>query len=67
LDGYYRQLAGEHTTVVFKQKQLLVAKAYYKESHRINLKIYAHTNPETVNSTSKLAAVSSILSRISLA
>jgi hypothetical protein len=41
------------------QTQLLVAKAYYQESHQINLKIYGHTHPENINAASKVTAVTS--------
>jgi hypothetical protein len=61
----YHQLAGKQVTVDLKQTQLLVAKAYYEESHRIKSKIYGHTNPETVDAASKVAAVSEGLSRLS--
>jgi hypothetical protein len=67
LGRYYLQLAVKQATVDLRQTQLLVAKAYFEESHRINLKIYGHTYPKTVDAASQLAAVSSKLSRISLA
>jgi hypothetical protein len=67
LGSFYRQLAGVQTIVDLKQKQLLLAKAYYKESHRIRLKILGPTHTETVDAASKLATVVSELSRISLA
>jgi hypothetical protein len=67
LGRYYYQLAGKQATGDLKQTQLLLAKVYYEESHRIRSKIYGHTNPETVDAASRLAAVSSELSRISLA
>jgi tetratricopeptide (TPR) repeat protein len=64
---YYHKLAVKQATVALMQKQLLLAKDYFEESHRINLMIYGHTNPGTVNTASELAAVLSELSRISLA
>jgi hypothetical protein len=67
LGSFYRQLAGKQATVDLRQTQLLHAKVYYEESHRIKSKIHGHTNPETVNTASQLAAVSSELSRMSLA
>jgi tetratricopeptide (TPR) repeat protein len=67
LGRYYHQLADKQTTVALMQKQLLLAKVYFEESHRINSIIYGHTYPKTVDAASKLAAISSELSRISLA
>jgi hypothetical protein len=64
---YYDQLAGVQTTVALKQRQLLLAKAYFEESYRIGLKIYGSTHTETVAAASELADVSIELSRISLA
>jgi tetratricopeptide (TPR) repeat protein len=46
---FYRQLAEVQTTVHLKQKQLLLAKAYYEESHRISLKMHGSTHTETVD------------------
>jgi tetratricopeptide (TPR) repeat protein len=63
---YYCQLAEVQTTVDLKQKQLLLAKAYFEESYRISLKIYGPTHPDTVNDASGLATVLSELSKISL-
>jgi hypothetical protein len=62
---FHHQLAGKQAKVDLKQTQFLLAKVYYEESHRIKSKTYGHTNPETVNNASKLAAVSSELFRIS--
>jgi tetratricopeptide (TPR) repeat protein len=67
LGRYYHQLAVKQATVALKQKQLLLAKVYFEESHRINSIIYGHTYLKTVGAASKLAAVCSILSSISLA
>jgi hypothetical protein len=67
LGRYYHQLAGKQATIDLKQKQLLLAKDYYKESHRINLKMYGHTNPRTIMTASELAGILNDLSRISLA
>jgi DNA-directed RNA polymerase subunit E'/Rpb7 len=63
----HRQLADVETTVDLKQKQLLLAKAYFEESHRIRLKIYGPTHPDTVASASQLATVLSEQSSISQA
>jgi hypothetical protein len=41
---FYHQLAGKQAKLDLEQKQLLLAKAYYKESYRIKSKIYGHTN-----------------------
>jgi hypothetical protein len=67
LGEFYRQLPGVQTTVDLKQKQLLIAKAYYEESHRIRLKIYGSTHTKTVDAASQLATVESELSTVSLA
>jgi hypothetical protein len=67
LGVFCHQLAGKQATVDLKQTQLLLAKAYFEESNRINSKIHGHTYPQTVNAASKLAAVSRELSRITLA
>jgi hypothetical protein len=40
-----------------KQTQLLLAKAHFEESVRINLKIYGPTHPDTVAATSRLADI----------
>jgi hypothetical protein len=63
---FYCKLAEVQTTVDLKQKQLLLGKDYYEESHRIKSKIYGSTHPETINVTSRLAAISSELSNPSL-
>jgi hypothetical protein len=63
---FYRQLAGVQTTVVLEQKQLLLAKAYFEESHRNPTEIYGSTHTETVDAASKLATVLSRLSKIKL-
>jgi hypothetical protein len=64
---FYGKLAGVQTTVDSEQKQLLLSKAYYKESQQIRLKMYGPTHPDTVASASKLATVVSELCRISQA
>jgi hypothetical protein len=66
LGNFYCRLAEVQTTVDLEQKQLLLAKFYSEESHRISLKIYGPTHPETVKPASQLAAVSFELSRIFL-
>jgi hypothetical protein len=66
LGRYYQLLAGKPATVANMQKQLLLAKVNFKESHRINSKIHGYTNPETIDAASDLAGVSFILSSISL-
>jgi hypothetical protein len=57
---FYGQLAEKQTNVDLEQKQLLLAKAYYKESHRILLKIYGPTHSGTIDAASKLAMVCEI-------
>jgi hypothetical protein len=49
------------TTVDLKQKQLLLAKAYYEESYRISLKIYGPIHIHTVAAASQLVTVLSSL------
>jgi hypothetical protein len=56
------QLSFETTVLNLEQEQLqqvqlLLAKAYYEESHRIRFKIYGPTHQETVKATSQLARV----------
>jgi tetratricopeptide (TPR) repeat protein len=63
---FYCQLAEVQTTVDLEQKQLLLAKAYFEESHRIRLKIYGSTHPGTIDAASELAIVLSDLSEIEL-
>jgi hypothetical protein len=67
LGSYNCQIAKIQTTVDLRQKQLLLAKAYFEESHRICFKIYGPTHTETVDAASQLTDVSSELSRISQA
>jgi hypothetical protein len=67
LGTLYRQRAGAQTTVDIKQKQLLLAKAYYEESHRTRTVIYGPAHTETVDAASQLATVVRELSTISLA
>jgi tetratricopeptide (TPR) repeat protein len=64
---FYSQLAGVETLVDSEQKQLLLAKGYFEESHRICTEIYGSTHPGTIDAASKLATVYSKLSEISLA
>jgi hypothetical protein len=46
---FYGQLAGVQTTVDLKQKQLLLAKVYFEESHRIRTEIFGgSTHPVTI-------------------
>jgi tetratricopeptide (TPR) repeat protein len=66
LGRFHHMVAHEETTVDLKQSQLLLAKSYCEESHRIYLKIYGPTHQNTVNATSQLAFISSELSKISL-
>jgi hypothetical protein len=61
---FYGQLAGVQTIVVLKQKQLQLAKAYYKESYRICLKIYGPTHPDTVAAWTALNKFAAILSSL---
>jgi hypothetical protein len=61
---FYCQLAEVQTTVNLELKQLLLAKAYFEESHRIRLKIYGPTHPDTVDAASQLAIALSELSKI---
>jgi hypothetical protein len=56
---FYHQSAEKQATVDLMQTQLLVAKVYYEELHRINLKTFGHTHPETIKAASKVAAVTS--------
>jgi hypothetical protein len=63
---FYRQLARKQATVDLIQTQLLLAKVYYEESHRIKSKIYGPTHTETVAAASKLATIVSDLSKIEL-
>jgi tetratricopeptide (TPR) repeat protein len=58
---FYSQLALEQPTRQLKQTQLLLAKAHFEESFRINAKIYGPTHPDTVAATSRLAAIISLL------
>jgi hypothetical protein len=57
----HHQLAGVQTTVDLEQKQLLLTKAYFGESHRINLKIYDPTHIDPAAGASQLATASSSL------
>jgi tetratricopeptide (TPR) repeat protein len=64
LGRYYHHLAVKQASVDLKQTHLLLAKAHFEESRRIESKMCGHDNPGTVNNTF-LAAISSELSRIS--
>ncbi len=66
LGDFYCRLAKVQTTVNLEQKQQLLAKAYFEESHRIKSKIYGPTHPDTIDIASQLARVSSKLSGSSL-
>jgi hypothetical protein len=63
---FYCKLAEAQTTVDLEQKQLLLAKGYFEESHRIRLKIHGPTHTVTVDTASTLAIVLSELSEIEL-
>jgi hypothetical protein len=63
--GYFNcQLARVQTTVDLEQKQLLLGKAYFEESHRIRTEIYCSTHPITIDTLSELPIVLSELSNI---
>jgi tetratricopeptide (TPR) repeat protein len=66
LAKFYCQLVDIQPTVDLKRTQLLLAKSHIETALRINLKLYGPTHPHTVNASSRLADVSSRLSRISL-
>jgi tetratricopeptide (TPR) repeat protein len=63
---FHCQLVKVQTTVDSKQKKLLLAKTYVEESHRIRLKIYGSTHPDTVAAAFQLATVLNKLSEIEL-
>jgi hypothetical protein len=54
LGNFYYQLAGVQTTVDLQHRQLLLAKAYFEEIHRIGSKIYGPIHPDTVKVASQL-------------
>jgi hypothetical protein len=59
ISKFYYQLALEQPTRQSKQTQLLLTKAHFEEALRIQSKIHGPTHPSTLETLTKLTAVSS--------
>jgi hypothetical protein len=64
IGSFYHQVASIQLTDDSKRMQLLLAKSYYDEAHRICSKIHGHTHPSTVDAACRLTTVSRELSQI---